>query len=494
LHSLLRALLIFLAGAAFFAWTELYLRSRGESSERNVGTFSSFGSALVSEPATASTSPTGAWFPHTLESTWFHLATDSTVPLDELAAVAEKTRARMRAWLDIPEGDRTAERPFEIYVCKSADAVTAVERLHGLRPWRETYPWLEFPGFCSSSQRLILIPTQEDVAWDRELVAHEVSHAVLDDHVPNQNEFVDEGLAVLVADWITNSEHASPELASSSQWKYEAACARLSFNRTVPSLKDQLEMSWTAFQYPPERANHFALAWSFAKLLVEDRGQRFARSYRNFLKLLSVGEEPWWAFCHTYDEREVERAWRAQLARWTEWEAQSGDWKVSGECLFSLRATSTGSSSVLSRTPVQTGVPFRLGFRALGAPPPGQSVGIVIADREREGCIAARILDGGARVAISEKRVAETDAQGEWIDRVIEEVPCELVYQDKWVELRCDEHGHVRFLVDGLMLASDDLGDRAFEGRVGWLVEHRTGSPVQSRAGADVFKDVFVQR
>jgi hypothetical protein len=454
--------------------------------------------ATLDRPSSASITTTrtlaslASKFPRSAATRSFRLASEIDAPLDELGRIAEKTRREARWWLGMPAESAEPAPIFEIYVCKSAEAISAVELAHGLPLSRQKYRWRQFPGYCDFGARVILLPAERSQDY-AESVAHEVCHAVLGEYASRQPSFVDEGLAMLVADWIANSEALSPELASSSEPRWQAECGRASFVGALAPLHDLVEIDWWEFQREPARATHFALAWSFAKFLAETRTRPFAGRYRDFLYRLSTGEEAWRALEETYDVDAVERGWRKELDGWTEWEAVNGVWNVDVNDTVSVRCDAHGWSCLLSRDRPASGAPIRLGFWLPEAPQPTRSIGLVIGYRGTESMIAARILDGGARVAISERVGCATPAGVEWDDCVVADVPSGML-NGSWVDLRCDERGRVRLLIAGSTIAAADIGARAFDGRIGWFCEQTTHAPDTDRRSHFVFTSMYVDR
>jgi len=507
MRSLVRSLvLVMLAVAAVLVWFKagalLVASGVHELSPSTGSTHEASASepaerATLDRPSSASITTTrtlaslASKFPHSAATRSFRLASEIDAPLDELGRIAEKTRRETRWWLGMqPEPAEPAL--FEIYVCKSAEAISAVELAHGLPLSRQKYRWRQFPGYCDLGARVILLPEEHSQDY-AESVAHEVSHAVFGEYASRQPSFVDEGLAMLVADWIANSDALSPELASSSQPRWQAECGRASFVGALAPLHDLIAMDWWEFQREPARATHFALAWSFAKFLAETRTQPLVGRYRDFLYRLSTGEDARRALEETYDVDAVERAWRKELERWTEWEAANGVWNVDVNDTVSVRCDAHGWSCLLSREQPTRGAPIGLGFWLPEAPPTTRTIGIVIGYRGTESMIAARILDGGARVAISERVGCATPAGVEWDDCVVADMPREML-KGSWVDVRCDEQGRVQLLIAGSTIAGADVGARALEGRIGWFCEQASNSPDTERRSHFVFTSMYVNR
>jgi hypothetical protein len=434
--------------------------------------------ALSSTPFGPPLPPKGVLFPHWLTRGSLELAASSDIDLDDLARVAESTRSKLREWLGIEP--KAVDDALEIYVCKDDDAVAEVERLHAPSASAQAYPRLKLRSYYRREARLIVIPESKDRAANRWSVSHEIAHSVFGELVTQPVEFVNEGLAELIPYWILFTDAESPSAVTSRFATYQHECGRLAFDRELPSLERSLRMGAWEFVTEPNAFQHYALAWSFTKLLVEDDSAQSASRYRELLRALGRGDDAWTAFQHMYDAVEIERRWHAELEHWFPWDAASGTWSVDRDGYVSLRRAETGASCLLSRSQARIGGPFGVSYLAIDEPNTSRDVGLVLAHRGPNQFIAARILDGGARVAISEAIEPSAGSSSAWNDRVVEDLPRGLVFKDKWVTLRCEESGRVRFQVDGVTLVETEIGASVWLGRFGWMVDEHEARGTQA--------------
>ena len=98
----------------------------------------------------------------------------------------------------------------------------------------------------------------------RQVVAHEVAHAVARPSIGRPGIFLDEGLAEVIANWVLFSEGVAPgDEPVVDLVRANRAATRLE-QRRVPTLSKLLKLSFARFHGDGER-DHYDLAWSFAR-------------------------------------------------------------------------------------------------------------------------------------------------------------------------------------------------------------------------------------
>lgn len=379
---------------------------------------------LLAPPAFAQAFAEAYDLPFTKDRTAVRLSSDTEPHLDAYADVVGAVLARAGAWLPPEREDGPAWPAVRfLYLCEDDAKLTAVERHHGYENAYGAKP-SPFPDWGRHYDLLGVISVRRRPGHDhRQVIAHEVAHAVSRPSIGRPGVFLDEGLAEVLANWVLFSEGVSPADEPVIDLVRTTRAAELIRRRRTPSLQTLLTLSFADFHGRRER-DHYDLAWSFVRTLAEQPTDPDDEDGQSLLeRVLSAARERASIPDRAYGRRgaggasrpprlddaeliaretslrTLEAAWRRSLAddAATGWRPISSEWYLTGERVIGV--ATTGGAGVLLHEPRTRAISTRL-ERPLS---PQLSAGIVAAHRGPDDYVIISVTGDGDQLEVHER-------------------------------------------------------------------------------------------
>lgn len=476
-------LVMILSDLRMFGWG----RAPSSSSSGNASGSSLEEPGSPGPPPTSPAPRNAPVFANRFTSDHFELATDSDLPLYDLAPLAEETHQRMRDWLGMPSVEVGSQPRFEIYLCKSLDTIHQLEVHHGLTMSKGKNRTFEFRGGCYAGVGMIAIQASplSDARWN---ITHEVSHAVFDEFVGMQSaEPIDEGLAEIVAHWIILQGEGSPETQTVNDLRsgYADDCGRAFVNREVPSLERFFRLDYWQFRAEEVGERNYGLSWSLVKLLLESKDPAVAGRFKRFLDALRAKRRTWLAFTNVYDVRAVEPLWLSEIESWAQWKPTFGDWLEKPGALCGTAARGT-VSCILSKSAPVAGRAFDIGFEMNDLPASQLAIGFVLGYRSAQEFVYVEWIADEGRLRILHR---EKDTWSETIELALLAGTALL---DQRIVMRCEPGGLMKIFVGQREAARYEVGERVYRGAFGLMIGSQQRGANGSSKGTFEFQDVVV--
>lgn len=398
-------------------------------------------------------------------------SSDVEAPLRQFAGVAIETRKRLRRVWGRRETGRFPENLTRFYFCRDEASLADVERQHRYRRSSASSAGAGAArGARASMSRggyyhrqgiaALIVAANEDARRD---VSHELSHAVLREHVGSIVDLVNEGLATVVPPWILYTRDRLPGSTGIIDLNYARTIARAEAEGAVPALEELFRMGYWDFRAEPASRLHFALGWSFVDFLLGTEDPQFAGRFAEFLDRSVEARSSLKALRSVYGLEALEVAWRERHAAFADllWEPVYGKWFQVGDRLVGSVRT-PGSAVMLRRDRLEP--PFRLAFRLERELGERQGAGFVLGQGEN-GYLVVQAGAGGREI------VAHHLDGGHWRGRRKRTLTRPLDLQGKGLELVCDAEGRIEVRCGDRPIFLHGVDQAAIRGRVGLMVE-----------------------